>query len=235
MSNIKTDITKNNLLDDSDDDIIYSDDMENDIYSTESIANKYGKEFTPRDFFTAKELCYYTMADIYFKTKCSKDNIELMIKIIESNHDISLRILDWFVSKFSKYRNKINFNINDEEEFDIRISYDAQLKTYRKKNFDPFRRKKKFYYFYDDENKSSKIFTTIGQLNFFKWVITTKILDFVKDNINEINDEMKKYIISDRKKKKEKAKKKKQVKKPIIKKINNNNTTETDEIVLHFM
>ena len=229
MSDIETDsdLVDNEIIDDVDSD-------SDDIFSNESIADNNGKEFSPKDYFTAKELCYYTMADIFFKTKCSKENIELMIKIIESNHDISLRILDWFVSKFSKQRDKINFNINNDEEFDIRISYDAQLKTFRKKNFDPFRRKKKFYYFYNNENKNDKILTTIGQLNFFKWVITTKILDFVKENINKINEEMKNFIIHEKKKKiiKEKAKKKNQT----IKKINTNNVqTDTDDIVLHFM
>jgi len=229
MSDIETDsdLVDNEIIDDVDSD-------SDDIFSNESIADNNGKEFSPKDYFTAKELCYYTMADIFFKTKCSKENIELMIKIIESNHNISLRILDWFVSKFSKQRDKINFNINNDEEFDIRISYDAQLKTFRKKNFDPFRRKKKFYYFYNNENKNDKILTTIGQLNFFKWVITTKILDFVKENINKINEEMKNFIIHEKKKKiiKEKAKKKNQT----IKKINTNNVqTDTDDIVLHFM
>jgi len=229
MSDIETDsdLVDNDIIDDVDSD-------SDDIFSNESIADNNGKEFSPKDYFTAKELCYYTMADIFFKTKCSKENIELMIKIIESNHNISLRILDWFVSKFSKQRDKINFNINNDEEFDIRISYDAQLKTFRKKNFDPFRRKKKFYYFYNNENKNDKILTTIGQLNFFKWVITTKILDFVKENINKINEEMKNFIIHEKKKKiiKEKAKKKNQT----IKKINTNNVqTDTDDIVLHFM
>ncbi len=183
-------------------------DSDSDIYSNESIDDLKGKEIIPKLFFNKKELCYYTMADKFFKTKCDNSYIEMMIDIITLESDISLRVLDWFAAKYSKNRHKLNFEGGDTEEFDVRISYDAQLRTFRKKYFDPFRRKKKFYYYYDKKDKKKKILTTIGQLNFFKWAIDKKILDFVKKNLEQINKEMKICTTEEKKKKNSKIKKK---------------------------
>jgi hypothetical protein len=215
--------------------------LDDDIYSNESISDRDGKDINPRDFFNLKELCYYTMVDKYFKTRCTKKDIKLMIDIIDSDASISLRVLDWFAAKFSKNRNKLNFTSTNSEEFDVRISYDSQLRTFRKKYFDPFRRKNKFYYYYDTSDKTKKIFTTIGQLNFFKWAIDKKILDFVKQNLDTINDEMKKSTTDEKKKKISNTKNKKEsVKKSSNSqndfKIKAKKTEKEDdvEIVLHF-
>lgn len=216
--------------------------LDDDIYSNDSISNPEGKDINPREFFNLKELCYYTMVDKYFKTRCTEKDIKLMIDIIDSDADISLRVLDWFAAKFSKNRNKLNFTSTNSDEFDVRISYDSQLRTFRKKYFDPFRRKNKFYYYYDTSDKTKKIFTTIGQLNFFKWAIDKKILEFVKLNLDTINDEMKKSTTDEKKKKITINTKKK---KEFVKKNTNSTTdfkikakkTEKDddvEIVLHF-
>lgn len=218
--------------------------LDDDIYSNESINDQTGEEIQPKEFFSLKELCYYTMVDKYFKTKCKKEDIILMTDIIDSDSYISLRVLDWFAAKFSKNRNKLNFTSDKSEEFDVRISYDSQLRTFRKKYFDPFRRKKKFYYYYDTDDKSKKILTTIGQLNFFKWAIDKKILEFVEDNLEIINDEMRKSTTDEKEKKKSTNKKKKKLKEHIKTnsysskdfKVKAKKTDKDDdvEIVLHF-
>lgn len=186
-----------------------SSDSDNDIFSNESIHNVDGAEISPSKFFEKKELCYYTMADRFFKTSCSKDDIKLMVNIINAESDISLRVLDWFAAKYSKKRNKVNIPGDGTEEFDVRISYDAQLRTYRKKYFDPFRRRNKFYYKYDKDDPKKKIKTTIGQLNFFKWVIDKKILEYIKNNLDDINKEMKTSTSEEKEEKKKKKSTKK--------------------------
>ena len=118
-------------------------DSDDEIYSNESINDPDGHFFQPNKFFEKKELCYYTIIDRYFKNECTEFQIEQMINIIEMSSDISLRILDWFASKYSKQRCKFDFDCAVSIEFDVRMSYDAQLKSFRKKYFDPFRRKKK--------------------------------------------------------------------------------------------
>jgi hypothetical protein len=207
-----------------------------DSYSSESINNQKGVGQTPKEFFTKKELCYYTMIDRFFKQRCSRSNIKLMTKIIKTKSDISLRVLDHFAAKHSKFPEKLNFTYGKKENFNVRISYDAQLRTYKKKYFDPFRRKKKFFYFYDKKHPSKKILTTIGQLNFFRWAIENRILDFVKKNFKQINVEMKKHAKNEKDIKNEKNKKllQKDKKKSIIVKAQRIDDDDVDELVLSF-
>ena len=108
-------------------------------------------------------------------------------------------------------------------------------------------RKKKFYYFYDCNDKSKKILTTIGQLNFFKWAIDKKILEFVQKHLDDINDEMRQSTNDEKSKKKKKSKGKKKgsssdsssksSKSTKEVKVKAKKTEEDDdvEIILHFM
>lgn len=177
--------------------------------------------------FTNKELCYYIMINNFFKNECTKENIDKMIAIINSESEISLRILDWFVTKYSKKH--ANFDIVDET-FDVRISYKAQLKSYRKKYFDPFRRRKKFFYNFEREDINKQILTTLGQLNFFRWAINKNILTFVENNLTTIISEMNQLYKTEKNKKKKKLSKTGQVN------LNVKKTIENDEvkIVLRF-
>ena len=86
--------------------------------------------------------------------------------------------------------------------------YKAQLKSYKKKNFDPFRRDRKFYYSYDQLDDTKKVLTTLGQLNFFKWAISNKIIDYVEKHYEDINRSMINYNKEEKIKKTEKKKKK---------------------------
>lgn len=147
----------------------------------------------PVKFFTIKELCYYKQINRYFKS-CSNDQIDTMIDIIKSGSKnrsvskskISLRVLDWFVTKYSKKMDTASEN--SVEIFDVRISYKSQLKSFKKRYFDPFRRRKTFTYFFPGTYK--QITTTLGQLNFFKWAFLNNVLIFVKNNLININKEM---------------------------------------------
>ena len=102
--------------------------------------------------------------------------------IVEQENIISLRILDWFITNFSK---KYRISIND---FDVYQNYKLQLKSFSKKQFDPFCRKNKVYFYYTDEEFLE---TSCGQLCFFRWCFQNKILDFVKIHLKIIEDDMK--------------------------------------------
>ncbi|AYV78887.1 MAG: hypothetical protein Edafosvirus44_2 [Edafosvirus sp.] len=136
--------------------------------------------------FTKKELYHYKMIDKYFR-QCPNNYVIKMLDIINGESEISLRILDWFVTRYACKR-KIDFNIiaNNEEVFDVHISYKAQLKAYKKRYFDPFRRRKKFIYYYDRTDKEKTLYTTIGQLNFFRWALSNNIIDYVEKNYQNI-------------------------------------------------
>jgi len=167
------------------------------------------EDFDPITFFKSqKQLCYYKIIDKFFK-KCSLEMRQKMVNIINSESIISLRVLEWVVTKSS---NKIvNIKLSDNEYYSVNIMYKAQLKSYKKKNFDPFRRDKKFKYIYDKDN-NKKVVTTLGQLNFFKWAITNKIIEHVEKNYDEINNAMIKFNKEEKVKKIEKKKKKIEIK-----------------------
>ncbi len=139
--------------------------------------------------FTAKETYYYKMIKKFFK-KTDKDNIDMMLDVINGKSKISLRLLDWFVTRYAK-KYKTSYNINDGyDRFNVHISYKAQLKSYKKRYFDPFRRRKKFYYVYNKNDSDSKLYTTIGQLNFFRWAIINGVIDYVKNSYDTIIEAM---------------------------------------------
>lgn len=135
------------------------------------------------DFF-GKEIHYYNMIDKFFN-KCNNTMIEKMINIINGDNIVSLRFLDWFVTRYC-YLYKLSINVNNEfvkeDNLNVNISYKAQLKSFKKKNFDPFRRKKKFYYKIGTYN----ILTTIGQLNFFRWTFSNNIISYTETNYKDI-------------------------------------------------
>jgi hypothetical protein len=113
-------------------------------------------------------------------------NIKEFIGIINSKSDISIRLIDYFVTKYSK-KNKISYKLNNNV-FNIHQSYKQQLKSYQKKNFDPFARGIRIPYYIGN----LWIITTIGQLNFYQWFISNKILDFIIKNKDIIEQDMNK-------------------------------------------
>lgn len=127
----------------------------------------------------------------------NEDNINLFIAIINSDSKISIRLIDHFVTKFSK-NYKINYKIkenNNELSFNVYTSYKQQLKAFQKRHFDPFSRGDRIPYFIGD----NCVITTIGQLNFFKWFITKKIYEYVKKNQEIIENDMNRKNKSDKK------------------------------------
>ena len=125
------------------------------------------------------------------------DNIERIIPIVTGNAAVSLRVLDWFVTNYSKkfvviYQIKKNL---DTVRFNVYQDYKNKLKSYNKRFFDPFCRQNKknltnkiaFKY---DEDKF--IITTIGQLNFFRWAIRHNVINYVEENLDLINKDMNK-------------------------------------------
>lgn len=119
----------------------------------------------------------------------TKANITSIIPIIEGYAHISLRLIDWFVTNYSKKYNivilkEMNHNVM---HFNVYLSYRSQLKAYSKQLFDPFRRRDRITFMYDN-NKS--IETTIGQLNFFRWILQNDILNYIESHIADIEKDM---------------------------------------------
>jgi hypothetical protein len=119
--------------------------------------------------------------------------------IIQGYSKVSLRIIDWFTTNYSKinytsytYKNKKNKNIR----FNVYIEYKLQLKAYSKKRFDPFCRWTRI----NIPCKNDSIETTIGQLNFFKWALDNHVIEYIEKNYSSIEDDMNKRNSLTRKK-----------------------------------
>jgi hypothetical protein len=121
---------------------------------------------------------------VFFK---QPDNISKMLPIIMGESKISIRILDWFVTNYSKTK-KIYYKIN-KDTFNVHINYSNQLDAYTKKLFDPFCRSKRIPFYYTE---TDYIITTVAQLNFFKWAISNKIIEYVENHFKEIYKDMQK-------------------------------------------
>ena len=62
------------------------------------------------------------------------------------------------------------------------------LKSFSKRQFDPFCRKNKIIFYYTD---TEYIETSCGQLCFFRWCFENKILDYVQTYLSVIEQDMK--------------------------------------------
>jgi hypothetical protein len=125
----------------------------------------------------------------------NKNNLNKILPIVTGTSELSLRVLDYFVTNYSK-NNLINLGNKNNTKYNVYQDYKNKLKSYNKRFFDPFCRinKKnitnKIAFKYDEEKY---IVTTIGQLNFFRWAIRNKIIDYVVDDLEKINNEMNNY------------------------------------------
>lgn len=122
----------------------------------------------------------------------SKNPIENVLDIIKGKSKISLRLLDWFVTNYSKTNPIIINDIN------IYLNYKSQLKAFSKKQFDPFCRRERIVYYYSEDES---ILTTVGQLNFFKWLFEYDILNYIEKNFDDIESSMNKNKLNIRAKK----------------------------------
>ena len=153
-----------------------------------------------------------------------KSNIRQFLEVVNSSSKVSLRIIDWFVTNYSKKKfvvipvKKELYIMGDkignktkkkttkvvEQDINVFLNYKAQLKSFSKRQFDPFCRRERISFKY---NESDSIITTVGQLNFFKWAIENDILIYIKDNLSEIEEDMNLNIKKPGSKKKKSQKK----------------------------
>ena len=135
--------------------------------------------------------------------------IKQMLPIVTGVSKLSLRTLDWFVTNYAK-NYEISYEIiknNKKIQFVVHSDYKSQLKAYNKRFFDPFCRenknnkKNRIPFKYNDDKY---ILTTIGQLNFFRWAIRNKVINYINDDnnflkiladMNKINKKKRRYKI----------------------------------------
>jgi hypothetical protein len=117
------------------------------------------------------------------------DNLEVALNAITESQ-LSLRIIDWFVTNYAK-KYYTTYIVKTENKPNKRLKvytdYRLALSSYKKRRFDPFCRRDRIEF---PCNDNTVFQTTIGQMNFFKWVIENKILQYITDHYNEIEEDM---------------------------------------------
>ena len=143
------------------------------------------------------------------------NNKNILISILNGEKRISLRIIDWFVTNYSKnnieyiirsknispkrntlknkYKPQKKTKINDKKyikenrSINIYLNYKSQLRAYSKKQFDPFCRRNRINFYFND---TEFITTTVGQLNFFRWALQNNVIDYIMKNYETIEKDM---------------------------------------------
>ena len=191
-----------------------------------------------------KNLLYSSLTKFY--DSISPEDMERFLDIINGKSKISLRIIDWFVTNYSKKKNivyyisqegegdgeevpgagdgkkkgsnkkkrvspKARYQENAPEkvnnstvQFFVYLRYRSQLTSYHKIKFDPFCRNDRIVHW----GPNGDITTTLAQLNFFKWAIENRVLDYIEGHLKEIEVDMNTNIRPGKDKKKGSGKKK---------------------------
>ena len=138
---------------------------------------------TQNDLLLKNLLVFYNTED--------NDNLDNMLRIITGESKISLRIVDWFATNYAKKHYTLytidQTSDNMVRRFKVYDDYKLKLKAYSKRRFDPFCRWDRISIPYKDDKC---IETTIGQLNFFKWALENKVVEYISNNYDTIEKDM---------------------------------------------
>lgn len=104
-----------------------------------------------------------------------------VLTYLNGDAPLSLRIIDWFVTKYSR-KNFVRYPLNGQD-FLVYLSYKGQLKAYSKQYFDPNCRRERIMFRIPGHEQ---LMTTIGKLNFFRWALESKILEYIELHEEEI-------------------------------------------------
>jgi hypothetical protein len=119
----------------------------------------------------------------------SHPEIKKVITYLNGDASLSLRIIDWFVTKYSR-KNFVRYPLNGQE-FLVYLSYKGQLKAYSKQFFDPNCRRERIMFKITDHDSFT---TTIGKLNFFRWALESNILHYIEEHEEEIRNGYNAYL-----------------------------------------
>jgi hypothetical protein len=145
----------------------------------------------------------------------SHPEIEKVLTYLTGDAPLSLRIIDWFVTKYSR-KSFVRYPLNGQD-FLVYLSYKGQLKAYSKQYFDPNCRRERIMFKIPGQEQ---FMTTIGKLNFFRWALESKILDYIEAHEEEIRTGYNSYL-------KETTQTQKRVKNETASSTDSNATTES--------
>ena len=112
-------------------------------------------------------------------------NLEKLLPILQSTSEISLRLVDYFVTNYAKKTNASFMQAG--RHFLVYFNYKRELNAYSKRLFDPFCRRERIMF---QAHGVEPFVTTVGQLNFFRWFIEKEILEHITANREAIEKDM---------------------------------------------
>ena len=119
----------------------------------------------------------------------SQPEIDKVLTYLNGEAPLSLRIIDWFVTKYSR-KSFVRYPLNGQE-FLVYLSYKGQLKAYSKQYFDPNCRRERIMFTIPHHEP---FMTTIGKLNFFRWALESNILEYMEAHEDEIRTGYNSYL-----------------------------------------
>lgn len=112
-------------------------------------------------------------------------NLDKLLPILQGTSAISLRLVDYFVTNYSKKMNT-SYMLHGKH-FLVYFNYKRELNAYSKRLFDPFCRRERIMF---QAQGVEQFVTTVGQLNFFRWFIEKDILSYIQENRESIEKDM---------------------------------------------
>lgn len=109
----------------------------------------------------------------------------LVTPILLSEDIITMSMIYYTVTKYA-YKFSPYITVNGVAVY-IHKSYKAKLRVHSKDYFDVFCREVKYPFFYEP---GKSITTTIGQLNFYKWCVEINLIEYIRENYDEIKYHM---------------------------------------------
>jgi hypothetical protein len=119
-------------------------------------------------------------------------HFEQLVTLLEPSSPVSLRLLDWVVTNYSK-KNCVFLRVERNgtvETVNLFLDYKAHLKSFSKRSFDPFCRRERIIVTFDIDEKKRKFLTTPAQLNFYKWCIQTGVTEYCQNNLQMLETDM---------------------------------------------
>lgn len=153
-------------------------DSEMDTYTSDPQTRKRKIECKP-------ELVIASLQRFY----ASHPEIDKVLQYLSGEAPLSLRIIDWFVTKYSR-KSFVRYPLNGQE-FLVYLSYKGQLKAYSKQYFDPNCRRERIMFTIPGHEQ---FMTTIGKLNFFRWALESNILEYIEAHEEEIRTGYNAYL-----------------------------------------
>jgi hypothetical protein len=134
-----------------------------------------------RKIFCKQELIVNSLQKFY----AERNDTDEILTLLQGTSDLSLRLIDWFVTNYAKRHN--TSYIVDNQEFIVYNNYKSQLKAYSKKLFDPFCRRERILFQIPNQEP---FLTTVGKLNFFRWALEKNVITYLKLNTAAVEKEM---------------------------------------------